>query len=71
LLVIGGDDTLVRPLQTALLAERLRAAGVGAETRVYPGVGHVGVMAAFARPLRGKAPVLDDVAKFAGRVTAR
>lgn len=69
LLVAGADDTLVRPRQTALLAERLRKAGVAAETRLYPGVGHVGVMTAFARPLRGKAPVLDDVAGFAGRVT--
>jgi acetyl esterase/lipase len=71
LLVAGADDTLVRPRQTALLAERLRAAGVAAETRLYPGLGHVGVMTAIARPLRGKAPVLDDVATFAGRVTAK
>ena len=70
LLVAGADDQLVRPRQTVLLAERLRAAGVTAETRLYPGVGHIGVMTALARPLRGKAPVLDDVAAFAGRVTA-
>ena len=69
LLVAGADDRLVRPRQTILLAERLRAAGVTAETRLYPGVGHIGVMTALARPLRGKAPVLDDVATFATRVT--
>jgi acetyl esterase/lipase len=70
LLVAGANDTLVRPRQTALLAQRLNAAGVRAETRLYPGVGHVGVMTALSRPLRGKAPVLQDVADFAGRVTA-
>jgi acetyl esterase/lipase len=70
LLVAGAKDTLVRPRQTALLAQRLNAAGVSAETRLYPGVGHVGVMTALSRPLRGKAPVLQDVADFAGRVTA-
>ena len=70
LLVAGADDTLVRPRQTAALAQRLKAAGVSAETRLYPGVGHIGVMTALARPLRGKAPVLQDAADFATRVTA-
>jgi acetyl esterase/lipase len=70
LLVAGANDTLVRPRQTALLAQRLNAAGVRAETRLYPGIGHIGVMTALSRPLRGKAPVLQDVADFAGRVTA-
>jgi acetyl esterase/lipase len=71
LLVAGAEDTLVRPRQTAALAQRLNAAGVSAETRLYSGVGHIGVMTALARPLRGKAPVLQDAADFAARVTAR
>lgn len=70
LLVAGADDRLVRPRQTALLAQRLRAAGVRAETRLYPNIGHIGVMTALARPLRGKAPVLEDVSTFAQRVTS-
>lgn len=70
LLVAGADDTLVRPRQTAALAQRLKAAGVLAETRLYPGVGHIGVMTALSKPLRGKAPVLADAADFAARVTA-
>jgi acetyl esterase/lipase len=70
LLLAGADDRLVRPRQTALLAQRLQAAGVSAETRLYPNLGHIGVMTALARPLRGKAPVLEDVAAFAQRATA-
>jgi acetyl esterase/lipase len=71
LLVAGADDTLVRPRQTVRLAELLRASGVAAETRLYPKVGHIGVMTALSRPLRGKAPVLEDVTAFATRVTAQ
>ena len=71
LLVAGAEDTLVRPRQSARLAQKLAEAGVPVETRLYPGVGHIGVMTALAKPLRGKAPVLDDVAAFAERVTAQ
>jgi acetyl esterase/lipase len=70
LLIAGADDTLVRPRQTAALAQRLNSAGVRAETRLYPGVGHIGVMTALSRTFRGKAPVLQDVTDFAGQVTA-
>jgi hypothetical protein len=35
----------------------------------YPGIGHIGILTAIARPFRGKAPVVDDVAAFADRVT--
>ena len=70
LLVAGDKDTLVRPRQTSALAARLKAAGVSAETRLYPGVGHIGVMTALAKPFRGKAPVLQEVSAFAHRVTA-
>jgi acetyl esterase/lipase len=70
LLLHGADDTLVRSAKSTALAERLRQAGVSAESRIYPGVGHVAIMTAIAKPLRGKAPVLDDVADFAHRVTA-
>ena len=71
LLLHGGDDTTVGPFHSVRLAERLRAAGGEPELRLYPGVGHVGIVAAFAAPLRAlglaRAPVLDDVAAFVGR----
>jgi acetyl esterase/lipase len=71
LLLAGTKDGLVRPDNSTRLAGLLAEAGVRAEAKLYPGVGHIGIMTAFARPLRGKAPVLDDVAAFAHRATAR
>jgi acetyl esterase/lipase len=70
LLLAGSEDNLVRPAQAAALAAALRQAGASAETRLYPGIGHVGIVTALARPWRGKAPVLADVGEFARRVTA-
>lgn len=70
LLATGDKDTLVGPRNSDVLAARLGAAGVAVERRRYPSVGHVGLVTAIARPLRGRAPVLDDLAAFASRVTA-
>ncbi len=69
LLLTGADDDTVLPRNSVALAARLRAAGVPAEVRTYPDIGHVGIVTALARPFRGKAPVLADVAAFAHRVT--
>ena len=70
LLLTGADDSTVRSRNSEALAARLSAAGVPVEVRSYPGVGHIGIVTALARPFRGKAPVLADVAYFAHRVTA-
>jgi acetyl esterase/lipase len=69
LLLAGGKDDLVFGSNSIAMAMALSEAGVPVETRVYEGLGHVGMMTALARPFRGKAPVLDDVAAFAARVT--
>lgn len=66
----GAKDTLVLPRNSDALAARLRAAGVTVDRQVYPKVGHVGLVTAIAKPLRGHAPVLDDMVAFARRVTA-
>lgn len=68
LLLTGADDTTVRPRNSEMLAARLRAGGVTAELKEYPGVGHVGLVTSLARPLRRRAPTLDDMAAFAHRV---
>jgi acetyl esterase/lipase len=70
LLLHGAQDTTAYPRNSQKLAERLRAAGVAAEVKLYPDVGHVGIMTAISRPFRGRAPVLEDVTAFARRVTA-
>jgi acetyl esterase/lipase len=69
LLLAAGNDKLVYPRNSARLAAALSKAGVPVETRTYPGIGHVGIMTAVSKPLRGKAPVLKDLAALARRVT--
>lgn len=71
LLLSGAKDEIVLPSQATGMAIALTDAGARAEAVVYPGIGHVGLMTALARPFRGKAPVLDDLARFAREVTAK
>jgi len=68
-LATGGKDTLVLPRNSDALAAALRAKAVTVERRRYPAVGHVGLVTAIAKPFRGHASVLDDMAAFAQRVT--
>lgn len=68
LLLAGSDDTTVRPRNTVALAKRIRAAGGPVEARILPGLGHIGIILAFAPLFRGKGPVLDLVCEFFGRV---
>jgi acetyl esterase/lipase len=69
LLLHGAKDATVLPRNSVKLAERLRSAGGEAHTKLYPGLGHVGILTSIARPFRGKAPVLDDIARFSRQVT--
>ncbi|HEV2080554.1 MAG TPA: alpha/beta hydrolase [Allosphingosinicella sp.] len=71
LLLTGGSDTLVRPAKSRELAMKLSQAGVPAEARIYPDLGHVGIISALSKLFRGKAPVLRDMAEFARTVTAK
>jgi acetyl esterase/lipase len=58
-------DALVNPQRnTVQLANRLREAGVPVDLHVYPGVDHLTLVGAIAWPLRGLAPVLDEVVRF-------
>ena len=63
-LATGDADTLVYPRNTTALAKKLRDAGVPVEERHYAGVGHVRILLALSRPLRGEAPVLDEMTTF-------
>ncbi|WP_299308442.1 alpha/beta hydrolase [uncultured Croceicoccus sp.] len=64
LLMFGAKDETVLPRNSEALAQRLRAGGVAATLRRYDGVGHVGIVASLARPLRGNSPALSDMAAF-------
>ncbi len=67
LLMAGTDDTTVNPLNTASLAEKVRAAGGPVEARALPGIGHIGIVTAFAPLFRKRAAVLDEVWAFIQR----
>ena len=63
-LATGDADTMVYPRNTTALARKLREAGVDVEERHYAGVDHVRMVLALSRPLRGRAPVLDEMTEF-------
>src|ERR1700761_1413090 len=70
-LAAGQRDTTVDPGNTDRLAAKLRASGdTDVEVKHYPRVGHALLVGAFARPLRGFAPVLDDASAFIDRHAA-
>lgn len=59
------DDKVVSPQRSTLaMAARLKAAGVPVELKMYDGISHALLAGVFARPLRGLAPALDDVATY-------
>lgn len=64
MLATGGRDTVVDPRNSQRLAAKAAAAGVDAELKVYPRLGHVMTVGALASPLRAVAPVFADVTRF-------
>jgi acetyl esterase/lipase len=65
LLLLAGDaDRTVRPANTRSLAARVAAAGGLVQSRIYPGLSHIGIVTAFTPLFRWRAPVLDDVWRF-------
>lgn len=64
LLLTGDSDTTVKPRNSKVLAEKVTALGGKAEIKLYPGVGHSGIIMAVSRPFRSIAPVIDDVVAF-------
>jgi len=64
----GAADTTVYPRNTVRLAARLRALQVPVVERIYPDVGHAGILLALSQPFRGNAPVIEDVVAFVQKV---
>lgn len=64
LLLTGSTDRSVAPGNSAALAARLRALGNVVETRVYPGIGHAGLLLSLTGWRRRRAPVLRDIRQF-------
>lgn len=66
LLLQGETDTVVYPSEAISLEGRYRAMGEAVELKLYPKVGHEGLLFAFG-PLKGKAPVVADTMAFIRR----
>jgi acetyl esterase/lipase len=64
LLLTGESDTTVYPRNSRQLAEAIQKRGGRASLKVYPGLSHVMIAAAFSRLLSWKAPILDDCVAF-------
>jgi len=64
LLLNGAGDTTVLPRNATNLAAALTAKGAVAEARIYPEIGHIGILLAISKPFRSKAPALADSAGF-------
>ena len=64
LILNGSADTTVYPRNAASLLKHLNDAGAKARRIEYQGMSHVGILLDLAKPLRGNAPVLDDITKF-------
>jgi acetyl esterase/lipase len=60
----GGADTTVLPRNTTALAARLRQHGSVVETKIYPNLGHIGMILATLPYLAWRAPVLNDALAF-------
>ena len=68
LLLTGLKDDVVDPRRNSqALARALRERQVDVSLVEYPGLGHVSLIGALARPLRALAPVLDDMTRFLQR----
>jgi acetyl esterase/lipase len=63
-LAAGTGDKVADPANTTRLASAVEAKGGKVESRLYPDVGHVGVLIAISPLFRGKAPVLDQMLEF-------
>jgi acetyl esterase/lipase len=67
LLLTGDKDETVKPRNSMALAVAVQDVGGTAEVKTYPGVDHYGIIMAVSRPFRTKAPVIEDVLKFASQ----
>ncbi len=65
LLMLHGDaDDIVYLRNSTAMTSRVKAAGGDVTLKVYPGVGHIGIITSFAPLFDGKAPALADTVAF-------
>jgi hypothetical protein len=66
----GAEDETVAAYNADQMELALNSQHVLAEKKLYSGIGHVGLILAFARGLRWRAPALEDSVAFIERITA-
>jgi len=66
-LASGSADRMVAPGNTVRLAERLQAAGVAVEVKLYRGLGHRALIGGFATPLATLLPLRRAALRFIAR----
>lgn len=64
LLLHGSADTTVLPRNSQRLANAVTDLGGRADVKIYPEIGHIGILLGLSKPFRGKAPVLADASNF-------
>lgn len=64
LLAAGSDDSTVEPANTTRMAARLEQFGSEVETKIYPGVGHIGIVLSLAPGFRGRTTLREDILRF-------
>jgi acetyl esterase/lipase len=70
LLATGDDDTTVSPRNTERMAARLKAVGSPVTVKIYPGVGHVGIILSLWPGFRSKTTLREDIVDFVRSVEA-
>jgi acetyl esterase/lipase len=66
LLLHGGDDGTVYPMNSRLLAQKINAAGGEARYVEIDDTGHIAIVLALAKPFRRDGGVLDTAMEFIG-----
>ncbi|HSC18813.1 MAG TPA: alpha/beta hydrolase [Rhizomicrobium sp.] len=64
LLVAGADDVTVEPANTTRMEARLKGFGSEVETKIYPGVAHIGIILSLAPGFRGRTTLREDILRF-------
>ena len=64
LLAAGTEDETVSPGNSTSMAAKLRSFGSPVEVKLYPGLGHIGLLLSLARPFRGRTSLREDMANF-------
>ncbi|WEN13431.1 alpha/beta hydrolase [Rhodanobacter sp. AS-Z3] len=64
LLLQGTSDKTVWPRNTESLTRALRKENETVVVKLYPDIGHLAILFSISKPLRSKAPVIDDTMRF-------